>query len=162
MDSGAINQLVADMWAPVFDMISNCISGILNIIFLSIAAVIILFILTCRINPFKLSPEYLESLKIIFRWYLYDIVNAKNIKKVFKPYGFTMFVGPQGAGKTMSMVHYCWEKKQQYPKCLLVTNFKCSFADHQMTSWRDFLDIRNGEDGVIFAIDEIHSEYSSA
>lgn len=31
-----------------------------------------------------------------------------------------------------------------------------------MEGWRDFLNIRNGEDGVIFAIDEIHSEYSSA
>lgn len=31
-----------------------------------------------------------------------------------------------------------------------------------MKDWRDFMEIRNGEDGVIFAIDEIHSEYSAA
>ncbi len=31
----------------------------------------------------------------------------------------------------------------------------------QMTSWRDFMEIRNGTKGVLFLIDEIHSEYSS-
>lgn len=168
MDSSEINQIVANMWEPVFDMIGGWISGILNVIFLFIAAVVVLFLLTCRINPFKLSPEYLAGLKIkflpydLFRWYLYDILNAKNVKKVFAPYGFSIYVGPQGAGKTTSMIHYCWQQKKRYPKCILVTNFKCSFADYQMTGWRDFLNIRNGEDGVIFAIDEIHSEYSSA
>ena len=31
-----------------------------------------------------------------------------------------------------------------------------------MTSWRDLLTVRNGDKGVVFAIDEIHSEYDSA
>ena len=31
-----------------------------------------------------------------------------------------------------------------------------------MTDWRDLLTIRNGTKGVIFAIDEIHSEYDSS
>jgi len=30
-----------------------------------------------------------------------------------------------------------------------------------MKSWRDLLEIRNGTDGVIFALDEIHLEYNS-
>lgn len=31
-----------------------------------------------------------------------------------------------------------------------------------MNDWRDFFEIRNGDKGVIFAIDEIHSEYDSS
>lgn len=162
-----IDALVVNMWKPVFDMIGGFINSVLMLFLFVLVAVIVLFFLTCRINPFRLSPRYLVNLKIrfmpydLFRWYLYDIVNVKNVAFVFRPYGFTIFVGPQGAGKTTSMVKYLLDLKAKYPKCIIVTNFKCSFADRRMDDWHDFLEIRNGEDGVIFAIDEIHSEYSS-
>ena len=54
------------------------------------------------------------------------------------------------------------EMRKKYPGVLVVTNFRYSHADRIMKDWRDFFEIRNGTDGVIFAIDEIHSEYSSA
>lgn len=168
MEKEQIYSVVNQMWDPVFSMIGNILSDVLSLVLLVLVGFVVLFLLTSRINLFKLSPEYLKSLNIkflpydLFRWYLYDLLNAKNKEKVFDPYGFTIFVGPQGAGKTTAMVHYCWMKKQKYPDCVLVTNFKCSFADHQMNDWHDFLNIRNGTQGVIFAIDEIHSEYSSA
>jgi len=50
----------------------------------------------------------------------------------------------------------------RYPNALIVTNFDYIYADKRMESWNDFLTIRNGIEGVIFAIDEIHSEYSTA
>ncbi len=168
MDSEQLVTLVDDMWQPVFDMVGGWIMDTLSLILWGFIVVILVFVLTCRIKPWKLSPEYLEELKIRFlpynllRWWLYDLVNAKNIAKVFQPYGFTIFVGPQGAGKTTAMVKYLQDNKKRYPNCMIVTNFKCDFADHQMKDWKDFLEIRNGQDGVIFAIDEIHSEYSSA
>ena len=43
-----------------------------------------------------------------------------------------------------------------------MTNFGYYRADKVMKNWEDLLTIRNGTDGVVFAIDEIHSEYSSA
>lgn len=51
--------------------------------------------------------------------------------------------------------------KEKYPKCIIVTNFAYYRSDHIMTDWRDMLTLRNGTDGIIFAIDEIHSEYSA-
>lgn len=168
MGKEQIYSTINQMWQPVFDMIYDFIGSIFSFVGISLLALVVIFIVTSRINFFKLSPEYLASLKIRFmpydlvRWFLYDIMNAKNTRKVFRPYGFTIFVGPQGAGKTTSMIKYCFDQKKKYPKSKLVTNFKCDFADFQMKDWRDFLEIRNGEDGVIFAIDEIHSEYSSS
>ena len=168
VEKDQIYGLVDQMWAPVFAMIGDLITDALTLAAVLVVGFVVLFFLCCRINPFRLSPAYLERLNLRFlpydlmRWVLYDLLNAKNIGKVFRPYGFTIFVGPQGAGKTTSMVKYCLDLKRRYPDCKLVTNFRCSFADYQMSDWRDFLEIRNGEDGVIFALDEIHSEYSSA
>ena len=169
MDSAQMTQLVDDMWQPVFDMILGWIGNVAHLLFVLLVAVLAAFLLLCRINPFrKLTPEYLASKKMkllpfdLFRWLLYDIVNRRNVAKVFAPYGFTIFVGPQGAGKTTAMVKYLQDNKAKYPGCIIVTNFKCDAADRQMSDWKDFLEIRNGSEGVIFAIDEIHGEYSSA
>jgi ATP-dependent Clp protease ATP-binding subunit ClpX len=60
------------------------------------------------------------------------------------------------------MVQYLNRMHRKFPNALIVTNFGYKYASSQMMSWRSIFDVRNGEDGVIFAIDEIHSEYSSA
>lgn len=60
------------------------------------------------------------------------------------------------------MVRYLDVMKERYPHCLIVTNFSYRQSDYIMTDWRDLLTIRNGTDGMIFAIDEIHSEYDSS
>ena len=169
MDSQEMTVLVANMWDPVFDMIGGWISDVLTFVLVVFLAVVVIFLLGCRINPFKLSPDYLRSLRIKFlpydllRWVLCDMLTAKERSREFAPYGFTIFVGPQGGGKTTSLVRYLHQMHKRYPACKIVTNFKCNIPDCiQMTDWNDFLEIRNGTDGVIFAIDEIHSEYSSA
>ena len=97
----------------------------------------------------------------MFRWLLVDFLERDKHKGEFREYGFTFFVGRQGAGKTITMVQYLEEMKQRYPDCLVVSNFGYARADHIMEDWRDLLTIRNGEQGVIFAIDEIHTEYTS-
>jgi len=120
-----------------------------------------------RLNLFRLSRKKLVGIQIRFklfdfmRWILVDFLDSPSKKGEFKEYGVTMYIGSQGAGKTISMVHYLYCMRNRYPNCLIVTNFDCDYADVRMESWRDFLDIRNGEDGIIFAIDEIHSEYNN-
>lgn len=91
-----------------------------------------------------------------------DFLNRKSKLLEFKEFGFTIFVGRQGSGKTISMIEYLEYMKKKYPKVIIVTNFKYTGATHQFLDWRDLMEIRNGLDGVVFAIDEIHSEYSSA
>ena len=82
-------------------------------------------------------------------------------KREFREYGITCYSGRQGAGKTISMVAYLTWVKRVYPDCLIFTNFFWAGQDGEMSSWRDMLDIRNGTRGVVFAIDEIHSEFST-
>jgi len=120
-----------------------------------------------QLNPFRLSRKKLLSMRLrmkipnLVRWVLIDIMDRSGKPDEFEEYGLTLFCGRQGAGKTISMVEYLNRIHHRYPKCLIVTNFDYVHATHQMESWKDFMEIRNGEEGVVFAIDEIHSEYSA-
>lgn len=156
----------------VFSPVLSFIWSLFSITLITAISVILLFLLVFFLRyPFWKSKDkaaFLKACSIKFfpydllRWLLHDILTLKSRKAVFSPYGFTIFVGRQGSGKTISMVRYLDQMKKRYPKCLIVTNFSYAKADFRMTDWRDLFDIRNGTDGVIFAIDEIHSEYSSA
>lgn len=105
--------------------------------------------------------RFFSMLLDFIRWVIYDIlitiVNGKN----FSLYGLTIYCGRQGGGKTISMVKYLDDMRQLYPNAIIVTNFGYIYQDMAFTSWNQFLTIRNGEDGVIFAIDEIQNEYNS-
>lgn len=65
-----------------------------------------------------------------------------------------------GGGKTISMVEYLDRMKQKYPNCTIVTNFNYIKQDMPFVDWRQFTDVRNGLNGVIFAIDELQNEYN--
>lgn len=153
---------------PIIDfLISLCfVVGI--ILILSILGFIIYFVISCKVNPFKPSVDILRSCEIKFvpfdllRWLWVDILTRKEREGIFPDFGFTFYVARQGGGKTISIVNYIKHMKIKYPNCIVVANFNCAYSDFYMKDWRDILNIRNGTDGVIFAIDEIHSEYSAA
>lgn len=94
------------------------------------------------------------------RWKFVDIKNY-NCNE-FKEFGLTLFSGPQGSGKTVSMVDYLERIRKKYPNCIIVTNFGYCHQDYEMNSWDDFFKYRNGTSGVVFAIDELQNEYSSS
>lgn len=104
------------------------------------------------------KPKFFEFLK----WKVIDIHRFKKNGRGFSEFGLTMFTGRQGAGKTMAMVHYLETMRVKYPNVIIVTNFGYINEHHSMLSWRDLLEIRNGVDGVIFAIDEIQNEFNSS
>lgn len=58
------------------------------------------------------------------------------------------------------MVEYLDRMKEKYPDCLVVSNFNYIKQDMPFVDWRQFTEVRNGEDGVIFAIDELQNEYN--
>lgn len=126
------------------------------------------FFIRYLVNPFKLNLAQLRALKIknkyydLLRWLIVDFSEQKEHRREFREYGFTFYVGRQGAGKTASMVNYLDRMRARFPDCVIVTNFQYAHADHIMVDWQDILHVRNGVDGVIFAIDEIQSEYSSS
>ncbi|MGE7839131.1 hypothetical protein [Viridibacillus arvi] len=51
--------------------------------------------------------------------------------------------------------------RKKFPECLIYTNFGYVNETDQFVDWRQFYDIRNGEKGIIFAIDEIQNEWNS-
>lgn len=162
--SGAIGKT----FAPVSTLFFGGVSLILWTIILIVVAFLGSFFLKYKINPFKLNPDELRIPLVTFkyhdllRWLLVDFLERKKHAGEFREYGFTFFVGRQGAGKTVSMVHYLEKMRVLYPNCMIITNFKFSDANYIMKNWNDLLSVRNGTDGIIFAIDEIQSEYSSA
>lgn len=163
-----ISGAVGKMFAPVSALFFSGVSLLLWTIIVIVVVFLSSFFLKYRINPFKLNPDELRIPLVTFkyhnllRWLLVDFLERKKYAGEFREYGFTFFVGRQGAGKTISIVHYLEKMRVLYPNCMIITNFKFSDANYIMKDWNDLLNVRNGTDGIIFAIDEIQSEYSSA
>lgn len=81
--------------------------------------------------------------------------NPEELKAV----GINIFCGPQGSGKTLSMVHYFKKIISDYPKAIVVTNIEFNFdIPNQIIQYSGFDDfqIENGNYGVIYLLDEIH------
>lgn len=159
--------IVGNIFSPVIMIIKTVVFTVLFLALMIVVLFFLGFFLRYHINPFKLNAKKLIALDIrfklydLFRWLLVDIFTSNDRKNEFDKFGFTIFCGRQGAGKTMAMVQQLNEIKKQFPKCIIVTNFKYEHADHIMKDWKDFFEIRNGTEGVVFAIDEIQSEYSA-
>lgn len=156
------------MFGPVLTLIRQVAYTAVAAVLIGIVLFVVLFFARYRINPFWVTGFELERLRIrfkpydLFRWLYWDFLTRKQRAHDFTPYGFTIFVGRQGSGKTISMIQYLNDMRKKYPNCLILTNFQYVHATRRMTDWRDLLEVRNGTDGVIFAIDEIHSEYNSS
>lgn len=73
--------------------------------------------------------------------------------------GINIFTGPQGSGKSLSMVHYAKEIIKDNPKALVVYNTDLNFDfPNKKKEYEGFADfqIENGIYGVIYILDEIH------
>jgi hypothetical protein len=73
--------------------------------------------------------------------------------------GINIFCGPQGSGKTLSLVHYFKKIIKDYPKAIVVTNIEFTFdIPNKIVNYSGFKDfqIENGIYGVIYLLDEIH------
>lgn len=159
---------VGGILSPVASFFGFLIRLVLTVALLGVAGFVVSFFALNRLNPFHLTVEALKKPFIrwkwhdLFRWIIVDFLQRNEHIGEFDQFGFTFYVGRQGAGKTISMVRYLERMRAKFPRCLIVTNFSYYQADYIMHDWQDILNVRNGTDGVIFAIDEIHSEYSSA
>ena len=159
--------IAVKIFGPVVSGILSFIGSLFGLAILGVVLFFVVFIVRYRIYGEYLTADRLELLEIKFRpydflrWKVWDFLTRQARSDVFDYFGFTIFVGRQGSGKTISMVHYLDMVHQRFPDAFIVTNFSYSNATHVMSSWKDFFEIRNEERGVVFAIDEIHSEYSA-
>lgn len=95
------------------------------------------------------------------RWKIIDIRNVWKNGRQFEEYGLTIFCGRQGSGKTVAMTEYLERMRQKYPECIIITNYFYRGQDRELCGWQDFMNVRNGKKGVIFAVDEIQNEWSN-
>lgn len=75
--------------------------------------------------------------------------------KYLWPFGLTLYCCNYGNVKFESMVDCLNRMHRKYPNALIVTDFDYKYATHTFKRCNDFLDIRNGENGVIFAFKDI-------
>ena len=102
---------------------------------------------------------------LVKRFNVIDGINAQAWKiKNRKPgemlvTGINIFCGPQGSGKSLSMIHYAKEIIKDHPMAIIVTNIEFNFSvENQVIKYTGFKDfeIENGIYGVIYILDEIH------
>lgn len=81
--------------------------------------------------------------------------------------GLICFCGKQGSGKTLSAVLYLKKLLDYYPNAIVVTNVSLNPEYFNMenvikyTGLNQLTDIDNGEQGVIYLLDEIQLEFNS-
>lgn len=85
-------------------------------------------------------------------------------KTVFPYYGVTYYAGPQGCGKTMSMVHDLEQYRKDYPLVKIYTNFGYNNETAALNDIYDLInpELYNGEQGTIFVLDEIQNEFAAS
>lgn len=100
-------------------------------------------------------------------------VGLKNIKDVHAlnayskadqfPYsGLWLFAGAQGHGKTLTLMQVLREMYKQYPDILIISNisiFGLPCTPYQGVE--DFEKYDNGDKGIVYVIDEIHTLFNS-
>lgn len=103
----------------------------------------------------------------ILKWIKYKIDFARLHPYYFKPDGLIVFTGAQGTGKTLSAVNYVENLLEMYPRSILVTNLKLKdypFDEKRVFVFNNGDDLskyNNGEEGVIFLIDEVQLYFNS-
>lgn len=76
--------------------------------------------------------------------------------------GLWCFSGSQGSGKTLLMMHLLKQVLEESPKAIVVSNISIyGVPSYPYTGIDDFENYKNGRDGVIFVIDEIHTLFNS-
>jgi len=143
----------------------NFLKSVLFFVFSYIFLRNLIIFIRGRINRKKFVDIEFTKLVDFLKYTIVDIIREVKLRrqgiKTFKEYGCTIFVNEQGAGKTASMVEYLDRMQRKYPKVKVLTNFGYKKEDKPFTNWDDMRTYRNGLDGVIFAIDEIASEYDN-
>ena len=72
----------------------------------------------------------------------------------FRPHGTVLFCGRQGSGKTISMVYYLQKLQKQYPLMQAYANINIKDTS-VFEGWKSIVDTNNGENGIVFIIDEL-------
>lgn len=67
-------------------------------------------------------------------------------KTEFRGYGFHIYCGLGGSGKTISIVNYLLQMRKRFPKVKIYTNFYFPEGDGIIKNWEDLINITNYEE----------------
>lgn len=88
--------------------------------------------------------------------------NTLKTKDGFQFAGLWVFSGAQGSGKTLLMMHMLKQIMEESPNAIIVSNISIyGVPTYPYIGIEDFEKYKNGKDGVIFVIDEIHTLFNS-
>ncbi|MBQ9385209.1 MAG: AAA family ATPase [Ruminiclostridium sp.] len=115
------------------------------------------------IKEFVSEAKHVSFFKRLFvdfpRQFVHDRLTAD--PNEFGLYGFHLFVGEQGSGKTVATAEFLRRIKKQFPLCHISTNFEYKDEDGQINSWKDLVFNNNGAYGQADVIDEVQNWFSS-
>lgn len=115
-----------------------------------------------KIKPLSVYKKKSKFKRLFFDFpkrFLIDLVHRDPNR--FTKNGLYMFVGRQGSGKSISVVHYLMMMKQVYPKIVIRTNMNYKYQNSKLKDWKDLVLSNNGEYGQIEVLDEIQTWFSS-
>lgn len=98
---------------------------------------------------FSFLDFYLDTLKML----AYDFKNR--IPDAFCESGIVIYEGPQGSGKTISMIHDIMVLQHKYKKVKVMDNLNYVNSDFDIKEPSDILKLNNGAQGVITSLDEL-------
>lgn len=110
---------------------------------------------TCIRYRFNILDFYLDFLKVLS----HDIKNRD--PDAFHESGIVIYVGQQGSGKTISMMHDVLMLKHKYKKLKVMGNLAFTGSDAELTCPDDLLLFTNGIHGVCTPIDELGVLFSA-
>lgn len=93
------------------------------------------------------------------RQYVEDLYNRP--PDFFRPQGMVIFTGRQGGGKSSAMFQYALELQYMYPKAKCISNTKYKYQDVALKHWKQLIDFKNEQKGVIAIMDELQNWFSS-
>jgi hypothetical protein len=94
----------------------------------------------------------------VFLFYVvYDLI----YRKPKAPFGLWCYSGHLGSGKTLGMVEKLVRLQKKFPKAKVYTNFGYKFETAPVRTYRQLIDLKNGKDGIIFAIDELQNLFNT-
>jgi len=102
--------------------------------------------------------RFISMLIDFLHWKAYDLIIALINGRAFNLYGVTCYCGRQGSGKTIGVVRELELIKQRFPECIICTNINYINQDLPLVSWLQLLELRNGDKGVVFVIDEVQNQ----
>ena len=109
-----------------------------------------------KIDVFLL--RFLSMFLDFLHWKLYDFIIMLINGRVFNLYGVTCFCGRQGSGKTIGVVRELEHIRERFPEAIICTNINYINQDLPLVSWLQLLELRNGDKGVVFVIDEVQNQ----